>query len=110
MECHRKVTRDPVSLVLYVNYIPYVFLNVVALANVSDFFGGELNTPTKHIDKLSVKNAASCRVSCDVQICHPDPLVLANIVVLTGLIKVFGVVASNHIDTVLLLFIDRSEI
>ena len=107
---HSQIARHPVRFVLHVDDVPDVSLNIVGLANISDLFRTKLDSAREDIDELSVEDTASGRVSGDIQVCHADPFVSTDIVILAGFVKVLGIVTSNDIDPVLFALIDGSEI
>ena len=107
---HRQVTGHPIGFVLHINHIPDVSLDIVALAQVRDLLRAELDTAREDVDELGVENAACCRVPGDVQVRHSDPLISSHVVILTCLVEVLGIVATDNINAVLLALVDGSKV
>ena len=99
---HCEIARHPVRLILHVDYVPYVPLDVVALADVRDLLRAKLDATREDVNELSIEHAASCRVPGNVQICHSNPFIRTDIVVFASTVEIFRIVPSNYIDAVFL--------
>ena len=110
MVAHGKVTRNPLVALTEVDLLPYLLIDVVQFAHISDLLGVELDSAREHVDVLAVEDAASSRVSGYVELCDSVPLVLSHVIVFTIGVEVFSVVASDSIDPVHVTIIDRREI
>ena len=108
--CHSEITRYPVGLVFDVYYFPDIFLDVVALTDISDFLWRKFYATRKHVNELGIENAASGAVSSYVEVRHSDPFISTDVVVLASAVKVLCIVSSNHINAVFFALVDGSKI
>ena len=107
---HCEITWNPRLLVLDIDDLPNILLNVISFTDVSDFLRRKLDSSAENVDKLSIENATSCRVSGHVELSHSDPLVDANIIVFASLVKVLCIVSTDDVNSVFLRFINGCEI
>ena len=59
MVAHGKVTRNPLVALTEVDLLPYLLIDVVQFAHISDLLGVELDSAREHVDVLTVEDAAS---------------------------------------------------
>ena len=107
---HCEITWYPRLLVLDIDDLPDILLDVIGFAYICDFLRRKLDSSAEHVDEFRVEYTTSCRVSGHIELCHSDPLVDANIIILASLVKVLGIVSTDDINSVFLRFIDGSEI
>lgn len=96
--------------VFYIYYFPDVLFNVIALADIGNFFGAKFDPTTEYVDEFGIKNTTGCRVTSHIEVRHSDPLISAYIVVLASFVEILGVVTAYHIDSILIPFIDGGKI
>ena len=99
---HREIARDPRGLIADVDSFPNILLNIVCLADIRNLLWRELDSTGENVNELGIKDATSSTVSSHVELCHSDPLIDANVVVLTSFVEVLSIVAANDIDAILL--------
>lgn len=110
MVAHREITWYPRLLIPDVDDFPNIFLNIISLTNVGDFFWREFDSARENINELGVEDTASGRVSGHIEFCHSDPLVNAYIVILTGFVKVFGVISTDNVDPIFFRLVNSGKI
>jgi len=71
-------------------------VDVVHLNSVSDLLFVKLCAAAENINILVVENAASGRVTSNIQISDPAPSIILDIVLLARRVKTLCVIASNH--------------